>query len=258
MVDSLAVRYPNALYVIWAVDNHHMYHDNASLGALFDIIIPAHETRTDYLRLLTDNVLRTVPCGIWQWSAKQLEALFPKYAELPRSDELYGGFSAYPQFVERNSLVADCIRVFPSHALTQVPMPGGQNPFFNLSAEEQLADFSAYKVGLQVAARNDTTSRIFDSLVTGQIPIIQTCLNGFNWIIPIEDQMMLPVVWILENTYRGVKRAWRQALQAFAQDGVDGIWRRHRYSMKHHLLQNRIKQILFQIQMFLSAAKGEK
>jgi hypothetical protein len=116
-----------------------------------------------------------------------------------------------------------------------------------LSLEDRFKHWAAHKVSICLPLAGDVSQRLFDALVTGQIPIVPPDLYDLDTIIPPEVQNDLPVIRFHDYSTAAVDRAHRQALQAFQRGGKAGAERRHAFAMRNHMFPSRIRDIILRV-----------
>ena len=225
----------------WFWDNHHHVFDNFSIGKDLDVCIASHAFAQDYLRSPHHVLAPPVPLCVTQWTDAESVEFFRKHGLKKRSDSLYGGFVRYDIAEKRNRLIealisggSDSIYFLEEDKLA---------PYFGKSPEQRFADWAARKVSLCLPLADDLSQRLFDALLTGQIPIVPDDIHDLDAVIPRALQQELPVIRFSKYTADAVNEAHANALKAFARDGDAGIQRRHRYAMGHTFVP-RIRTIL--------------
>ena len=100
-----------------------------------------------------------------------------------------------------------------------------------------------HKVSICLPLSGDLSQRLFDALLTGQIPIVPDDIHDLDHIIPAALQAELPVIRFAKYTAAAVAEAHAKALRAFDRDGEAGILRRHRFALGHTFAP-RVRSIL--------------
>ena len=226
----------------WFWDNHHHTFANYALAKDLDVCMVSHAFAADYLRsgryLLTDPL----PACTTQWSAREATALFEQYGMGSRSNDLYGGFVRYEFSPKRNRLIEQLI---------DAKLPGVYflneaflNPYFGMSPEDRFRTWASNKASVCIPVLGDLAQRFFDSLVTGQIPLVAPDVKDLDTFISPQLQQELPVLRFDKYTPEAVESALAEAIHRFDADGPEGALRRHRYAVEHHTFAVRIRQIL--------------
>lgn len=236
---------PDCVTMIWLWDNHHLFYSSIILLRQFDVIVPAHEIATGLLKAFSPNVLGAVPAAVFQWSAVDAGRFFDAHAGRERSDRLYGSFFAY-QNLERDGFIERCRREVPDNDLYLRPrtLAAGEDQYLTLKPEGQFADWMRYKVSLVATVKTDIPVRLFDALLTGQIPLVPSDLEALDVFLPIEAQRRLPVLRYNRHSLASVIDAHQRAIILFNQDGLEGALRRHVYVASHHMVLHRISEMI--------------
>lgn len=244
-VEQFMAEAPDCLIVIWLVDNHHIYNQNQVLCELADVVIPAQYASLDYLYSTSAIVTSPSPCPCVQWTPEVAREAFLKYRQRERSNALYGGFRKYFP-MPRNSFIQEIIDKVP-HNVVRLLSHEDQSEdgsYFKLEPEQQIADWMGYKASIIVCVKNDIPMRLFDALLTGQIPIVPWDMVGLDAIISPEEQTRLPVLRYTSHTADEVAKRRDAAIESFDRGGDDGMLRRHRFVLNQHMTIHRAASML--------------
>ena len=235
----LTVR-PHVVTCCWGWDHHHLGRIHALMSIVFDFFTPLHESSIDYLRSAVGLVTRPV-WGFSQFTnSKVIDALASEFLLKPRSDALYGHFTRYG--VPRDALADACQKMIEGVNIECKPsLDPSIHDYFKISESNRFADWSAHKVSLNLSINNDVPLRIFDALLTGQIPLVSRNVTGFERLFSEAEQQKLPILRFSIEHPTAIKAAWHRALMRFNNDGTGGIHRRYECARRHHLLENRLK-----------------
>ena len=247
MMKELRSRGFDGPIVGWFWDNHHHYFANAEIAESLDITIPGHGFAEDGLRNRSSLLLPAIPLCTTQWTMKEAKSYFLKYSYLARSDELHGGFTWYDFAEKRNSLINAIQRDLPNTNVFTFTEEN-QKVYFGLSLEQRFSQWANYKTSLCLPLREDLSQRLFDALLTGQIPIVPNDVLDLNDVIPVELQQKLPIVTFQEYTVDSVKQAHQRALEQFDAEGASGIKRRHEFVLDKYMFPSAISSILKRIE----------
>ena len=116
--------------------------------------------------------------------------------------------------------------------------------YYGLSPADRFQQWASYKVSFNPAVRQDLSTRVFDSLIAGLIPIVPDTTLDLDAVIPPSEQHALPVVRYCEEADGAVVAAWREGLRRYDADGQAGADHRHRYALRHHTLPTRLRRIV--------------
>jgi hypothetical protein len=232
---------------VWAFDSHHSERQTLSINMLADAVIPAHRFAASYMKSPTSVLGRHVPLSTSQWSRSRAAQLFQSHLTLPRKNALHGKFVGHTVYGEDRTEFAQKLKAtLPDNALELIPA-NIFAPYFSWSAEQRWLDWASHKVELVLPVRFDLPIRFFDSLLTGQIPLVPEWCEDFDEVIPPALQASLPVVRFSERSIEAVQAAWQKALVLFDKDGIEGMRRRHLFALQHHHITNRLESICSQI-----------
>jgi hypothetical protein len=234
------------LIVLWTWDNHHSRKRNLQIAALADFVIPGHRYCARYLMSPHTILGGHVPLGSYQWSRAAAAALFERHRERPRDNALHGGFVAWSIATERAEFLRALLANLDGHALRLLEGVD-RHRYFTRTAEDRWLDWAAHKAGLILPFSKDLSTRFFDSLLTGQVPIMAGWCRDFDAVIDEAAVRALPVVRLAEPSVPAVEAAWREALAAWDAGGSAGAARRHRFALERHHLAHRLSPIAAEI-----------
>ncbi len=215
----------------WFWDNHHHVFDNYAAAADLDICIPGHGFAAHYLRSHRNITAAPLPLCVTQWTASEAKRFFERYGGARRTDALYGGFVRYAFANKRNQLIS---------SLLERGMEGvyfleedALERYFGLSLADRFKAWCSHKVSICLPLSGDLSQRLFDALLTGQIPIVPDDIHDLDQVIPRELQQQLPVVRFSAYTAAAVEEAHAKAIAHFNREGEAGVLRRHRFALDH-------------------------
>jgi hypothetical protein len=119
--------------------------------------------------------------------------------------------------------------------------------YFGQSAMGRFAEWSRYKATIIVPVRDDLSTRVFDALLAGLIPIVPRSIRDLDRVIPPGDQSRLGLVTVESLDLGVVQPAVAEALRRFDAMGVDGILARQDHVLDNHMLVNRVTEILYHV-----------
>ena len=236
---------PDGVAAVNLTDSHHWYEKNLELATVTDLVFPGHEVNTTYLENANALVLGTLPLTTYQWSRSDAISYFNENQDIKRCDALYGGFRFY-YGMDRNTLIKNCMEEIQPNALylRGHSVDKSNDVYYSLSAEGRFQDWMRHKVCLQLPIFHDVTARLFDSLLTGQVPIIPHDLAAMDHIISPDIQRALPILKFPEPTPAAINRAFHFALELYDREGVEGARRRHEYCLENHMLISTVQMAI--------------
>lgn len=229
----------------WFWDNHHLVKSTMHASMLADVTFCAHGYAAHYANELGHYGGFVPLCGTF-WSQTLAETVLRDVAGSPRDDRLFGGYNCYPEFAERTAFLQRVIAAVPLNdvKLWMHGLPREQHGYYSLTHEEKFRDWCRFKTCLCVSFGSNTTMRIFEALLAGQIPIVVGDILDFGLVFTPAQEAMLPILRVPANDVEAIAEAHRQALARFDRDGQDGVDRRSRFALAHHMPRNRIVQMV--------------
>jgi hypothetical protein len=240
---------------VWTFDNHHDRAANLIVNALADVVVPSHKFNVNFMRTPCTLLGSHVPLGTNQWSRDRARNLFASSSRLERKDGLHGSFVDWDfvgKVAQRQNLARECQAKLPGNAIKLIGSNERQS-YFGLSPEQRWYDWASHKTELVLPLECDLSFRVFDSLLTGQIPIVPTWCYDLDGVVSPELQNSLPIIRFNTPTADAIEAAWREALQRFDVDESDGALRRHVYALNNHHIVNRIQAICNQVKVVAQA-----
>jgi tetratricopeptide (TPR) repeat protein len=241
-VDEIRRVAPSSPIVAWLFDSHHCYLWNRLLARAADISFPSHATPIDYLRDPNHSGLvgRVIPLAVTQWSRPELTSLYRDTADERRSDQLHGMFGFHKVAHRRNVFIDLLAAARYENTLGFIEV----DRYLGLPARERFLAWRRHKTSLCIPVNGDLSTRFFDALAAGQIPIVPMDIPDFDRVIPPTVQRALPVIRLRDYSIEAAEEAHAAALAAFDARGEEGALRRHRFVLERHMLAHRIGEIV--------------
>jgi len=241
-IERYRARGGRALIVGWFWDNHHHLFENYAAARQCDFVVAGHAFAGSYLANRNAVALPPVPLCVTQWTATEARDFWAQSRVLERSDELYGGFVWYAFAEKRNRLLEALIGA--GERQVYLLYESDLSRYFARSREERFREWAGYKVSLCLPLHDDLSQRMFDALLTGQIPLVPASLPDLPQVLTAAKRAALPIVTFDEMTVDSVRKAARSAVRLFDRSGPAGAERRHRYAVEHATLPARIETLL--------------
>lgn len=226
----------------WFWDNHHHLFANHEVVEALDVSVPGHAFARHYLAHERVVAAEPVPLCVTQWSPGEADAFWAQLRDAPRQDVLYGGFVRYAFARKRNTLIA---------ALIEAGNPGVYfvdearlERYFNLSREDRFADWAAHKASITLPLARDLSQRLFDALLTGQVPVVPTDVVDLDSVISPAMQARLPIIRFDRYDVASVAAAHAAAIAAFDAGGREGAEARHRFARDNHMMDRRVDTLV--------------
>lgn len=236
-------RCPRTVFVAWVWDNHHMVTHSAMIGLSVDVQYTAHYDNLHILNRFCPFVRKPLPASCTAWTKAQARSLGEGLASAARPVRLSGGFINYPQFGHRNSIVRTIMKQRIGRHLRMYEY-NGPNHFVKQTPQERWNEWMSSKANLVVPTLSDLPIRVFDALLTGNVPLIPRNLAHVFAGMDQATIRELPIVWFDYSDLRDMAPLVAKACNEFDAGGADGIWMRHRYALDNHMMEDRIESIL--------------
>ena len=254
LIKKLYANCPDTLFVAWAWDNHHMVAHSAVIGQTVDVQYLAHSDNMQIYNRFCPFVRPPLPAAVMNWTMAQAE-IFGARLAAPRPVRLSGSFFHYPQFEHRNAIVQRLKAQSFGGDLKMSEEGSGTGSYLAKTPEDKWAEWAASKANLIVPTLSDLPIRLFDALLTGNIPLLpRTIAHVFT---PDERRALaaMPVVWFDYADLADMGPLVDRACDLFDAEGIDGILRRHRYALQTHMIESRIATLLDDLRAL--GARGE-
>jgi hypothetical protein len=235
----------------WCWDNHQYVFENYTAVENLDVCIPGHAFAGNYLRSRRYFTIAPLPLCVTQWTAREARDFFKRHAHGGRSNDLYGGFVRYASAQKRNRLIEQLIADGKEGVYFLEEDALGR--YFGLPLEERFQQWASHKVSLCLPLAGDLSQRLFDALLTGQIPLVPSDVHDLDQVIPPELQAELPIVRFSDYTAAAVEAVQAMALHLFDRDGKAGEIRRHRFALENHMFVLRIQRIISDLRQLAAA-----
>jgi len=241
-ITAFRERHPSVPVVGWFWDNHHHLFANYEVSEVLDIAIPGHDFASSYLRNNKTLHLDSIPLCITQWSHDEARQLWDEAESAARSNELYGGFVRYAFAEKRNALIEALIAAGEKgvYFLEETQL----QRYFGKSQKERFTEWAQHKASVCLPLRSDLSQRLFDALLTGQIPVVAPDIPDLNVIFTAEERARLPIITFDAYTPEAVRAAHAEAIRRFDEGGTAAARQRHHFALERHTFPARINDIV--------------
>ena len=242
-LQRLTLSCPDTLFIACLYDNHHTLEQSTTIALCVDLLFPAHY---DYLAVLNRYcpfVCGPLPASTMQWTRADAQRLEPLLFSTKRSVQLSGGFTDYPQFPFRKGIVQRAMAQ-PVGAALELSLGQSAAHHSRRSVDDNWRVWCSSKVNLMVPTMTDLPHRFFDSLLTGNVPLVPRWVQPFFELFDTSGFDHQPWVWFDHADLDDLAPRVAQAVELFDREGEAGIAQRHRWVRDRHMLENRIERIL--------------
>lgn len=242
-------RHPSAFILAWLWDNHVSRDTNLKTAAASDGFFLSHAFAAPAYASLKSICLGHLPLCCAQFARAEIEAVFGQTSA--RSDDLLATYVDYPAHQTRSLFLRRLAAEIPNSNVRLMPQ-GDRHAYFDMTKQDQLREWCGHKTSVVVPLNADLSTRFFDALACGQIPIVSSEVRDLDRVVSSEWQARLPVIRYEANDFASLRAAHARAIAAFDRAGQEGAYARHRFALEHHLLQARIATAITMLQQAFS------
>lgn len=239
-----AKAHPDSVFSLWYWDNHVAYNDNFKVALATDLNFISHNLGVPgYLTNPASAVAAHIPLCCAQFGMDEIRQEIASSLHTPRSNQGLFNYVVY-----ENAPRAQMMRQWQAE-LGQLAefklMPSNDRTrYWNLSRHERFQEWSRYKCSVVVPLVNDLSTRVFDALAAGQIPIIPESVQDFDTVCSREQQAQLGIVRIPELSAVALAQGIAEAVTNFDALGAQGVVARSEYVVNHGMLGHRLLAML--------------
>lgn len=233
----------DSVFSVWFWDNHVAYNDNFKTALAADLCYISHNLGVPgYLTNPISAVLRHIPACCAQFGKQELvESIQSRPSN--RIDKAIFNYVIYDK-APRSQLIHTLSNQISHCADFKLMESNDRNRYWGLTRQQRIDEWKSYKSSVILPLVNDLSTRVFDALATGQIPIIPDTVNDLENVIPIEIQQQLGIVRFDDFSTKGIEAAVEKSLKLFDAQGHEGVIHRSRFISDAHLVGHRIKAML--------------
>ena len=220
-------------FIVWDYDNHHWFTLSLDLALYSDSYAPAHHENYALLSMLSGRRLDVVPCGVSQFTHDFIEQNLEFLSSNDRKQEPLGKHVLYGHEL-RNFVINKVAADLPSVGFTE-------GSYRDRTQEERLHEWASYTASFVSPVFGDVPIRIFDSLITGGIPIVPFYIDRYLEKLGIDRDWY--VVYQFEDILEP-KFLAEEANKKFAIGGADGVKSRILWTLKNHHLTSSLDSLI--------------
>lgn len=247
--DLRATANENSIYCLWHFDNHVAYFDNYKAATSCDFNFISHSAGVPgYLTNAISSVVAHIPSCCVQFGINELKS----YAfDTSNNERISKGLFNYiiydhsprtPIIHQLSQEVGDLgeFKLMPSTDRTR---------YWSMNRIERIREWGKYKCSVIIPLAQDLSTRVFDALATGQIPIIPESVLDLDNAIPIHIQKGLGIIKIKDLSTNSVVNGIKKAIETFDRSGSGGIIDRVEYVLNNATPGHRVSSILNSIEL---------
>ena len=240
------------IIAIWLWDNHAAHIGNLKAVLAADFVFPSHAYVADYLHTPASLVSQHIPLCAAQWTRAEAEAFFNESAVAARRHKLLVNYVMQAIASPLRRRVLEEYREGLAEADVFLMNQETRSRYFDLSPQDRFRDWASYKGTIIVPMGHDLSTRVFDALLAGLVPVVPEGIDDFEQVISREVQESLGIVRVDSLELPAVREGAQKALAVFDAMGEAGARARHAYVLENHLLPNRITEMLYMIWLVAS------
>jgi hypothetical protein len=227
----------------WFWDNHHLFTETITNAFLVDFSFAAHYYNSGYMHSKLLGWKGFMPLCPIAWSENQVREYRDMYFQRERRNELYGGYNSYAEWPDRdvwlNAVIASDIptdiRIY-KHGIEV-------HPYCTLSPQDKFSEWCGFKTVLCTSFGTNTTMRMFDSLLTGSVPIITGRIADLGMIFTQSDLEEYNIVYIEDESLDSLRQAYDYAIELYDRGGIEGAIKRSDFILNNHMPFNRVSSM---------------
>jgi hypothetical protein len=144
----------------------------------------------------------------------------------------------------RTTVIAQLSHDLPDVADFKLMPSGERTRYWQMSRSKRFMEWAAYKCSVIVPLNKDLSTRVFDALATGQIPVVPEEVQDLDMLLPRATQLAMGIVRIPDLSSAHVRAGIAQAIQNFDAAGPEGVVARSDYVLQQGHLVHRVQSIL--------------
>ena len=232
----------DAMVAVWFWDNHLSHMNNLRTALAADFVFPSHAYIAHYLFNPVSVVAGSIPACSAQWTGDEAQRILLSHAGRPRAPKALLNYVDY-EFSWRSGLLRELAASCRDADVLLMP-PNERSRYFSKTREQRLAEWLHYKATVILPVDKDLSTRVFDALLAGQIPIVPLMVSDFDRVIPPQVQAELGIVRVNGLNTGEIQAAIAEALRRFDAMGAEGVERRQQFVLRHHMLHQRVAGIM--------------
>lgn len=230
------------IIAVWFWDNHLAQLANLKTALAADFVFPSHAYVAHYLFNPMSVVAGSSAACCAQWTADEAREIHASCAGAPRMHKALVNYVDY-EFSWRSPLLRELAASCGNAHVLLMPA-GDRSRYFRKTRRERLLEWLRYKATVILPVEKDLSTRVFDALLAGQVPVVPSMIRDFDRVIPSQVQQELGIVRIDELSLPAIRGAIDEALRRFEQMGPEGVERRQQFVLGKHMLSNRMAEMM--------------
>lgn len=243
-----------AMIAGWPFDNHLDTAGNIRNALALDFVFPSHKFASGYLANPASALATSIPACCCQWTRAEAAGLYMSSHDGARSNQLLVNYVDY-EFSWRSELLR-ALKAGCAQADVLLMAPDDRSRYFGKTRDERMREWLRYKTTLILPITHDLSTRVFDALLAGQVPVVPYRVLDFDGVVPPSEQQRLGIVRLANLDLPSIREGATKAVETYDRMGEDGALARHRYALDNHMLVHRVGAMLQCLRSAASRADG--
>ena len=231
-----------AIIAVWFWDNHLAQLPNLKTALAADVLFPSHAYIAHYLFNPVSVVAGSSAACSAQWTADEAREIIASCAGTARIHKALVNYVDY-EFSWRSALLRELAASCGNAHVLLMPAQD-RSRYFRKTRRERLLEWLRYKATVILPVDKDLSTRVFDALLAGQIPVVPSIIRDFDRVIPPQVQRELGIVRVDDLVLSTIRPAIDEALRRFDEMGTEGVERRQQFALRNHMLPNRMAEMM--------------
>lgn len=238
-----SVAHPDSIISLWHFDNHIAYFENYKSAISCDINFITHNNGVPgYLTNPFSLIAKHIPACTLQFSHKSIDVGYKLSQKNERISKALFNYVDYPNS-PRSSILSKLKESLEDVADFLIMPSSDRSRYWGKTQEERYQEWAQYKCTVILPLVEDLSTRVFDALATGLIPIVPKNIKDFSSVFNSELEDKLGIVRIDDLSPASVRLGIEKAISNFNLAGSIGILERINYVKKNALISHRIKDM---------------
>ncbi|MDP9123864.1 MAG: hypothetical protein M3N82_04595 [Pseudomonadota bacterium] len=239
---ALRSRAPGALIALWLWDNHVAQVNNLHTVLGGDIYFPSHRYNDAYLSNAAALHGGQIPACSAQWARAHVRRLFDESVGVSRDGHMLMNYVDY-NWSWRSGVIKSIADNVPEATVITMPAHDRSRYFLKASAE-RFREWLGYKSTLILPLDSDLSTRFFDAMLAGLVPIVPLKVADFDAVVSPQEQKRLGIVRIADFEVATLRAAAIEAAATFDAMGDAGVRARHDLVAGQHMIADRFGAML--------------
>lgn len=233
-----------SIFCLWHFDNHMAYFGNYKSAISADLNFLSHNLKVEpYLLNPISPLAGHIPACTAQFGPTELEVFHSTFLTHSRISKALFNYVIYDS-APRSQLIHNL-----SHQLSDIAdfklMPAADRTrYWDFTRADRYLEWASYKCSVIIPIVNDLSTRVFDCLATGVIPIVPNSIEDLDLVITRDEQISLGIVRIKDYNDTTIRDGINLAINIFDSKGTEGVIMRIQYVLNNATIGHRVKSLI--------------